>query len=87
MKRLSLDQIDVDTTVQPVSQNRMTDVRHVYPDLVCPPCFQQQFHQGVAALQEAFANRIVSYRRSATFHNATATFSGSGRPIGGSMVP
>ena len=28
MKRLSLDQIDVDTTVQPVSQNRMTDVRH-----------------------------------------------------------
>ena len=34
MKRLSLDQIDVDTTVQPVSQNRMTDVRHVYPDLV-----------------------------------------------------
>ena len=70
MKRLSLDQIGVDTTVQPVSQNRMTDVRHVYPDLVCPPCFQQQFHQGVAALQEAFANRIVSYRRSATFHNA-----------------
>ena len=38
MKRLSLDQIDVDTTVQPVSQNRMTDVRHVYPDLVGAPC-------------------------------------------------
>ena len=87
MKRLSLDQIDVDTSVQPVSQNRMTDVRHVYPDLVCPPCFQQQFHQGVAALQEAFANRIVVTEGAPPSITPRATFSGSGRPIGRSMVP
>ncbi len=55
MQGLTFDEVHIFASVEPVSEHRMTDMRHMHPDLMCPAGLQQQFHQSVRPLREAFA--------------------------------
>ena len=47
MERLPADEFPILTAVQSVADERMTSVRHMYPDLMRPARLQPKFDQRV----------------------------------------